>query len=140
MGKWLRHGGWWPDYVPRLFKRESQVRWFGEVHESPKIKGESLYLNTSISHLTARNLDLMFKKSIKWGEIEARLAFEANHPKVTIIKIIWAVKKEFLSRYISKLGFLDGFVGAIEAFYQAYHKAIVLTYLWEFQNKADNNE
>src|SRR3989344_2976305 len=37
-GKWLRHTGFWPDYVVRLIKRSKLVSWQGKVHESPKIK------------------------------------------------------------------------------------------------------
>ena len=37
---------------------------------------------------------------------------------------------------VIKLGFLDGFVGLVESVYQAYHRAMILTYLWELQNDA----
>ncbi|MDP2632918.1 MAG: glycosyltransferase family 2 protein, partial [Candidatus Curtissbacteria bacterium] len=39
LGKFLRHGGWWPDYVPRLFKKEKLTGWQGRIHESPKVDG-----------------------------------------------------------------------------------------------------
>ena len=40
LGKWAKHGGWWPDYVPRLIKRDKLIKWQGKVHESPKIDGD----------------------------------------------------------------------------------------------------
>lgn len=134
LGKWLKHGGWWPDYVPRLFEKNSLVGWRGKVHESPQVNGEFGYLKNPITHLTARNLNSMLQKTIKWAKIEAGLAHEANHPKVTIPKVIWASLKEFVQRYFIKLGLLDGFVGFIEAVFQGLHKAAVLVYLWELQN------
>ena len=27
LGKWVRHGGWWPDYAPRLFKKSKLEKW-----------------------------------------------------------------------------------------------------------------
>jgi hypothetical protein len=77
----------------------------------------------------------MFEKTIVWAKVEANLDYEARHPKVTIPKILWATAREFINRYIVKLGVLDGFVGLIEAVYQGLHRAVVLTYLWEMQEK-----
>jgi len=136
LGKWLKHGGWWPDYVPRLFKKESLIAWYGEVHESPQFKGEATYLKNAITHLTARSLDQMLKKSIVWGQIEARLYHRAKYPKVTIFRLIKAAGREFTTRYFLKLGLLDGTVGLIQAIYQALHQAIILIYLWEIQTNS----
>lgn len=136
LGKWLKHGGWWPDYVPRLFRKADLVGWQGRVHESPQIKGDLGYFKNPIIHLTARGISQMFKKTIKWARIEAELNFEAKSPKVNILKVISAMTREFTKRYLFKLGILDGSVGLTEAFFQAYHAAIVLVYLWELQNKA----
>ena len=137
LGKWLKHGGWWPDYVPRLFKKDKLIVWKGRVHESPKIQGDFGYLNTPLEHFTARNLSLMFRKTTHWAKVEAELFHQANHPPVTITRVVKSLALEFFNRYFAKLGLLDGQVGLIEAIYQALHKSIVLTYLWELQNDAD---
>lgn len=135
LGRWLKHGGWWPDYVPRLFRKSALVLWQGAVHESPKVEGQFGYLTHPIVHHTARDISQMFQKSVKWAKIEARLYHQAHHKKVTIPIIVKAMAQEFISRYFLKLGFLDGGVGLIESLYQAYHQAMVLTYLWEMQNE-----
>ena len=134
LGRWLKHAGFWPDYVPRLFKKENLITWYGSIHESPQIKGTFGYLKTPIDHLTARSLNSMLEKSIKWAKIEAELFYKAHHPEVTAFKVIKVSLSEFVTRYFLKLGFLDGTVGLIQSIYQALHQAIVLTYLWEFQN------
>lgn len=135
LGKWVKHGGWWPDYSPRLFQKDDLIKWEGSVHESPKVKGESSYLKNPIIHQSARNMSQMFAKTIKWAEIEAKLYNQTNYPNVTILKIIKAAIREFLRRYIFKIGFLDGSVGLIEGIYQAIHLVIVYTYLWEIQQR-----
>src|SRR5690606_22819259 len=33
-GRWIRHSGWWPDYVLRLFRRGTARIWDVAVHES----------------------------------------------------------------------------------------------------------
>lgn len=134
LGKWLRHGGWSPDYVPKLFRKSALTGWRGQVHESPQVNGKFSYFSHPLIHLTARSLSSMLAKTIKWARVEANLAYEADHPKVTILKVIWVSGKEFFQRYFIKLGLLDGFIGFIEALYQALHQAVVLVYLWELQN------
>ncbi|MEK9146612.1 MAG: glycosyltransferase family 2 protein [Patescibacteria group bacterium] len=136
LGKWQKHGGWWPDYVPRLIKRKSLIAWQGKVHESPKIEGESGYFKNPLVHLTARSMSRILEKSIKWAKIEAQLYHQSTNPKVTIVRITKGAISEFISRYFLKLGFLDGTIGAISAIYQSLHRAMIFTYLWELQNDA----
>ena len=135
-GKWLRHGGWWPDYVHRLIRRSQLIGWEGKIHESPKFHGQFANFKSPLIHLTGRNLSQMLKKSIKWAKIEAELYDNANFPKVSILKVTKALFSEFFRRYLIKRGFLDSQVGLIESIYQAFHQAIVLVYLWELQNNA----
>ena len=44
LGHEMKHGGWWPDYVLRIFKKDALVKWEGELHEQPKLKGEVEHL------------------------------------------------------------------------------------------------
>ena len=63
------------------------------------------------------------------------LYYKSNNPKVTIPKVVKAATAEFIYRYIAKKGALDGVAGLIQAIFQALHKAIIATYLWELQNQ-----
>ena len=58
-GKELHHGGWWPDYVVRLMLRDKLIRWEGELHEQPKISGETGFLKNPFIHLKEDNLSDM---------------------------------------------------------------------------------
>lgn len=142
LGKWQKHGGWWPDYVPRLIRSKSLIAWQGKVHESLKVEGEVGYSKKSFAyfknplvHLTARSVSQILEKSIKWAKIEAQLYYQRQNPKVTIAKVLKAASSQFISRYFLKLGILDGTIGLISAIYQSLHSAAVFTYLWEIQNR-----
>lgn len=135
LGKEVKHGGWWPDYVPRLFYKSNLKGWNGRVHESPIIEGAFAYMKNPIIHLTARSVNLMLSKSIRWAKTEAELRYKAHQPKVNALKTIKAASFEFLNRYFVKKAFLDGNIGLIESIYQGLHQAMVMTYLWELQNK-----
>lgn len=135
LGKWLKHGGWWPDYVPRLFKKDKLIGWMGPVHESPKIEGEFAYIDLPIKHLSARTVSQMFTKTIKWAKIEAELFYKANHRKVTVLRVLRSMLTEFVNRFFIKKGFFDGKIGLVQSVYQSLHWAIIFVYLWEIQNK-----
>jgi hypothetical protein len=81
----------------------------------------------------------MLAKSAKWAKVEAQLYYKAQNPKVTIAKVLKFSISEFFARYFLKLGFLDGKVGLISALYQAIHRVMIMTYLWELQNDAEKS-
>lgn len=135
LGHEMKHGGWWPDYAPRLFQKGNLVEWTGMVHESPHINGEFGYLKNPLIHKTARSMSKMLEKSIKWAKVEAELRYNAGQSQVNILKVIKASVFEFTNRYFMKKALLDGTIGLIESIYQALHTVMVLTYLWELQNK-----
>lgn len=137
LGKFQKHGGWWPDYVPRLFRKTDFLGWTGKVHESPKIRGTFGYLKNPLIHKTARSVSLMLEKSTKWAQVEAQLYYQSTNPKVTPSRVVKFSLYEFIKRYFLKLGFLDGKIGLVAAIYQALHNAMILTYLWELQNESE---
>lgn len=134
LGKLMKHGGWYPDYQIRLIKKESLSGWQGAVHETPIVKGEIGQIEEAILHRGHRHISRGIKKTICWSQIEASLLFKAGHPKVRIWHLLKAALSEFFSRYIFKLGFLDGLEGYLEAAMQAFNRFIVYAMLWEKQN------
>ena len=135
LGRQMRFGGWWPDYVLRLIKKDALIGWEGELHEQPKVKEDAGKLKNPLIHNSHRTLTEMVEKTNKWSEIEAKLLFNSGHPKMNIARFISAGAREFWQRGIIKLGFLDGTVGAVEVFYQTYSKLITYAKLWELQTK-----
>ena len=134
LGMRIKHGGWWPDFAPRLFKKSDLIKWQGKIHESPIVKGKSTYFKNALDHYTARTVSLMLNKSIKWAKIEAELYSQNKNPKITILKVLKASIIEFFNRYFIKKAFLDGTIGLLESIFQALHKAMIFIYLWEIQN------
>ena len=133
LGKEMKHGGWKPDYVLRLIKKEALIKWEGDLHEQPKIKGGVGKLKQALVHTSHRTLTEMVEKTNKWSEIEAELLFKSGHPKMNLFRFCSAGFREFWYRGIKKLGFLDGTIGVIEVFYQTYSRLITYAKLWEKQ-------
>lgn len=133
LGKELRWGGWWPDYVLRIINKDKLIKWEGKLHEQPKIKGPTLNLNEPLIHTSHRNLSEMVDKTNEWSEIEARLLNDAGHPPMNIFRFFSAGFREFWKRAVVNLGFMDGTVGVIEIYYQVFSRLITYTKLWELQ-------
>lgn len=135
LGKELHWGGWWPDYVKRLYKQDKLKRWRGELHEEPVFEGELGHLKEPMIHLQPKSIKPMLEKSIRWSKIEARLLYKANHPPVTWWRILRMGATTLFDRLIKKQGFRDGTEGWIESIYQAFHTIIIYMQLWEMQQR-----
>src|SRR3989344_8259075 len=135
-GRWIKHGGYWPDPVHRLFKKEALTGWTGRLHESPQVIGKMGYLKQPLAHYTVRSIAAALEKSRDWSAIEAQLLFEANVPGVTWWKIVKAFCFKLLSQLVIKRGIWDGMPGFILAYIQAFHKASVLVNLWQKQQQS----
>lgn len=133
LGHVMNWGGWYPDYVLRLIKKDKLKGWFGELHEQPLIDGNVGKLTNPLIHDSHRNIHDMVEKTNTWSEIEAKLLYESGHPKMNFLRFCSAALREFWKRGILKLGFLDGMVGIIEIIYQMYSRLITYSKLWEMQ-------
>lgn len=142
LGKWLRHGDWWPDPVHRLIKKSALLEWRGELHEYPVVGGEVGLIEEPIIHYSKDSVSEMVQNSRLFAPIEAKLKLKAGHPPVKIYHFILAMWKEFWQRGIVKAGWLDGYVGIVEVFYQMFHQVLVYSTLWEMQRskKVMSNE
>lgn len=135
LGRWLRHGGWWPDPVHRLIKKSSFKEWKGELHEYPVIEGEVGTITEPIIHNSKDSISEMVRNSRLFAPIEAGLKYKVGHPPVKIYHFILAMWHEFWIRGILKSGWLEGTAGIIEVFYQMFHQFMVYSILWQMQNK-----
>lgn len=135
LGKELRHGGFWPDYQVRLFKKSELKKWVGDLHERPEYQGELGYTNEPMIHDKHETISEMVEKTNKWSNIEGKLMFDAGHPPMNIIRFTTAMTREFWNRMIRQRAFLDGKVGVIFAIYQVFSRFVSYAKLWELQLK-----
>ncbi|PIQ72962.1 hypothetical protein COS50_02135 [Candidatus Roizmanbacteria bacterium CG03_land_8_20_14_0_80_35_26] len=133
--KWLKHGGWWPDYQIRLINKKYFVNWPKRIHSTPKIKGGLGCLKNHLIHYFHGNLEKMVEKTVVFEDIESDLLYKAgktaNTP--TFLRKYFA---EFYRRMFKDLGFLDGTIGIIESIYQAFSKTITYLFLYEKNSKS----
>ncbi|MFH1280363.1 MAG: glycosyltransferase family 2 protein [Candidatus Beckwithbacteria bacterium] len=134
-GQKIRHGGFWPDYQTRLFKRSSFKSVKGVSHEQYLFDGTLGTLEISVPHFPNRSIVMGLKKSIMWTPAEAQALFKANHPPITWWRILKVILSEFFYRYFKKQGFRDGYIGFTEGIIQSINKFFIYQQVWELQNE-----
>lgn len=133
--KWLKHGGWWPDYQTRLIFVDDFISWSKNIHSTPTIKGTPGLLTNPLLHFFHGNLHSMVKKTVSFENIEADLLFQAQK-KVGVIIFFRKFLGELFRRLIKEKGYFDGTIGIIECVYQAFSKTITYIYLYEKKIRA----
>jgi hypothetical protein len=77
----------------------------------------------------------MVEKTNNWSEVEAKLMFRANHPRMNIPRFLSAMAREFWKRIVIGRAFFDGKIGIIFALYQVFSRFTSYAKLWEMQLK-----
>ncbi|MBI5449524.1 glycosyltransferase family 2 protein [Candidatus Gottesmanbacteria bacterium] len=127
----------WPgdEYILRLMRKDALIEWYGELHESARVKGQIGKLNAPIIHNTHRTLEEMVAKTNEWSESEARLRFDAGHPPISWWRLLRVMITGFWNSFVIQNGWKAGTTGWIESIYQSFSIFITYAKLWEKQNK-----
>lgn len=138
LGKKVKYGGSYPDYVKRLYKRITLKKWTGILHEEPHIKGKFGYLKNHLFHYTHRNLTSMLQKSLIWTDIEAQALHANKHPPVVWWRLLRMMLTTFYTRFFKQQIWRDGIVGLISVIFESFDTFIIYSRLWEIQNNDKN--
>ncbi len=113
-GRWLKHGGNYPDRQLRLFKRGEARFPEKHVHERIRVDGSIGRLKQPMDHFTYQSTEECREKLVRYADFEARHLY-TNGVRPSILKaayfLYWMPLLRFVRRYIIKLGFLDGRAG-----------------------------
>jgi glycosyltransferase involved in cell wall biosynthesis len=110
MGRWIRHGDWYPDYQLRLFDRRHGKWRGGRVHESVKINEKPGILNGEIHHFTYRSLSDYLGRLETYSSLAA-LDCQQQGKSATPLKLLGNPIAAYIKAYLLKCGFLDGIPG-----------------------------
>jgi glycosyltransferase involved in cell wall biosynthesis len=132
-GRFMRHGGWWPDRVTRLFRRGSARFSDDLVHERVVVNGATGRLKGHLLHRAYEDLEEVLRKTDSYSTAGARMRFAAGERgSVTraVAHGLWA----FLRTYVLRAGFLDGrhgFMLAVSNAETTYYRYVKLMLLGE---------
>ncbi|MCX6224562.1 MAG: glycosyltransferase family 2 protein [Bacteroidia bacterium] len=109
-GQWIKHAGWWPDRIVRLFHKGAGRMTMAVVHESVEVKGAVGALDEAIEHYTESRLDKVIQKIDRYSTLGAEAAFREGKRSSTGGAFTRAFFT-FIQDYFFRLGILDGMPG-----------------------------
>jgi glycosyltransferase involved in cell wall biosynthesis len=114
MGRWIRHGDWYPDYQLRFFDRRKGKWQGGWVHESVKLEGQPGYLKGEIQHYLYHTLSEYLRRLDTYSSLAAS-NYREQGESATVWKLLSHPTATFIKAYLLKRGFLDGTPGLMAA-------------------------
>lgn len=137
LGRWIKHSGWYPGRVARLFRKDRASLNDAAVHEGLQVNGAVGALNHDLLHFTDPNIYHYFAKFNRYttlasGELERKgKSFAVSD---LIIRPWW----QFIRMYLLRLGFLDGRQGLLLALFSSAYVFTKYAKLWE--RRTNNNQ
>jgi len=133
LGRWIRHGGWYPDRKLRLFRRAAG-RWTGtNPHDRVEVAGRVGRLDGDLLHFSYDSISDHLRTIDSFTSIAAREKRAAGERAGLSGLVLHPVGK-FLRMYVAKAGFLDGFPGFAAAVSGAYYVFLKYAKLWEMEH------
>ena len=134
-GRWIRGGGWYPDYQLRLFNR-TKGRWkLRHIHESVEMDAGAIVreLGGDLLHYTSPNAAHHHRMiGERYAPLAAQQMFEEGR-RTSVFGVATAAPAAFVRSLILKGGFRDGFAGFTIASFAAHHAFLKQLMLWELQ-------
>lgn len=127
-GKPIKHGGWWPDHVLRLFRRDAGRFSDDVVHERILVTGNIKQLHNPLLHEAFVDPEEVLHKMNNYSSLGAKKMFNQGRKAglgLAIGKGLWT----FFRTYFVKAAILDGAEGLMLAISNAegtYYKYLKL--------------
>ncbi len=138
-GRFMRHSGWWPDHVTRLFRRGGARFSNDRVHERLIVDGPVGTLDAPLMHEAILDLDEALVKMNAYSTAGAMMRHERGG-NASLVAAVWHGAWTFFRTYVLRAGFLDGregFMLAVSNAEGAYYRYLKLMLMAENQGKGD---
>jgi glycosyltransferase involved in cell wall biosynthesis len=139
LGRWIKHGGWYPDRKVRFFNK-NKAHWGGyNPHDKVIVNGKIGRLEGDLKHYVFNDLRHNIDTNNSYSSIMAE-DIDKSGKIFSYLKLFFKPVGKFLETYIYKRGFLDGLPGFIIAIGASYSMFLKFAKLWELQKVKKKNE
>lgn len=107
---WVRHGGWYPDYTIRLWRKDRGRFNDRQVHESVRLTGPAGTLRGDLIHFTYRDTADFLERMERYATLGAE-ELRKQGVRGTLLDLLLRPPFTFFRMYVLKRGFLDGALG-----------------------------
>jgi len=129
-GRSMRHGGLYPDWQLRLFQRGRGRFVERAVHESVEVTGRVGRLQAPLVHRSYRDLAHFVARADRYSTLAAEDWVRSGR-RARVGDLVLRPAGRFLSMYVARGGFLDGWRGFLLAVLYAYYVFIRSAKVWE---------
>jgi glycosyltransferase involved in cell wall biosynthesis len=130
LGRWIDHGGWYPDWKCRIVRR-GKARWGGEdPHDKLIPDGPVKRLDADIHHFTYQDFAHQIRIINHFSDVVCNEYLKKGR-KPSILQAVFHPPWKFFECWILKRGFLDGFPGFVIAVGSAFYIFARYVKLWE---------
>jgi glycosyltransferase involved in cell wall biosynthesis len=142
LGRWMRHGGFYPDAKLRLFRRNpSQHAAFEPrpVHETIQFHGPTATLQSDLIHHAYPTLESYIEHMDRYSSLGAQLLVDQGRTSSGILAflahVLFIPVLTFKWNYVFRLGFLDGREGLLQHLYHAGYTSWKYAKAWDLDRK-----
>lgn len=132
LGRWINHGGWYPDYQLRLFNKDKSQWNSAALHEKVEVKERQIMAH-DLLHWVFDDLSDQVVTNDRYSTLGAKQLHEKGK-RFSYFKLLTKPVSKFLECYLFKRGFMDGLPGFIIAVGAAYSIFLRFAKLWEMEN------
>jgi glycosyltransferase involved in cell wall biosynthesis len=137
LGRWIRHGGFWPDPKLRLFRRGTGKFEQRAVHEDAKVDGPTRSIQYgALIHHSYPTLSDYIEHMNRYSSLGAEMVAAKGKVRFSVINIVVRPLLTFIYNYFLRLGFLDGREGLLLHLYHAVYVSWKYAKAWELSHSA----
>lgn len=130
LGRWIRHGEWYPDVKLRLFRKDLGRTEGEEPHDRVVVRGPVERLRNPIWHYTYDDIEDHLNTMNRFSSITARRRL-VEGGKFHLADLLLHPPFRFVKAYVLRGGFRDGLHGFVIACISAFASAMKYAKLWE---------
>jgi glycosyltransferase involved in cell wall biosynthesis len=136
LGRWIRHGGFWPDPKLRLFRRGRGKFESRAVHEDVQVNGTTRQIQSgALLHHSYPTLSDYIEHMNRYSSLGAEMVVAEGKVRFSVINIALRPLATFVYNYFLRLGFLDGREGLLLHLYHAVYVSWKYAKAWELSDK-----
>jgi len=131
-GRWIRHGGWYPGYTFRLFRKDRVIVEDAAVHGGYTVQGVRGKLVHPIHHYSYDSIAHYLSKMNDYTSLQV-LNLLRDRPSFTPGpgKLFFSPLSHFMRNYFTRRGFRDGMPGFLLAVLDSVYSLALYGKLWE---------
>jgi len=136
LGRWMKHGGFWPDRKLRLFQKGAATFEARLVHEDARLQqGVSGQLRAALIHHSYPTLSDYIEHMNRYSSLGAEMVIAEGKVRFSFINIVLRPLFTFTYNYFFRLGFLDGREGLLLHLYHSVYVSWKYAKAWEIKNR-----